>query len=344
MIADHKYIKLFANVLPVKGANRSILCDTQRGEYRVIPNDLYDVLKHCDGKKIGDIITDFGENNRETIMEYVEVLFDKECIFFCDSQEEIDCFPQLDMTFQSPSVISNSILDIDSTSKHDVHALISELNDLGCENLEIRIYEPVAQNVFDSIYSALDNSLIEYCELIIPYNPEMKPIDYYDLMKMHRRIAKIVIHSCDSMVETKYSEECKEWEVFYTSQVINNSRCCGNVSEKYFNSYVPFVTEAMHYNSCLNKKVSIDKDGNIKNCPAMSRSFGILGKTKLSEVVAQSEFQHLWSINKDQIKTCKDCEFRFICQDCRAMVENREDPYSKPLKCKYNPYESVWEN
>ncbi|HLT42986.1 MAG TPA: hypothetical protein VKZ95_09805, partial [Sphingobacteriaceae bacterium] len=43
------------------------------------------------------------------------------------------------------------------------------------------------------------------------------------------------------------------------------------------------------------------------------------------------------------VDVCKDCEFRYICQDCRAYLKNSDDLYSKPLKCTYNPYEGVWE-
>ena len=38
----------------------------------------------------------------------------------------------------------------------------------------------------------------------------------------------------------------------------------------------------------------------------------------------------------------KDCEFRYICTDCRAYVEDPEDILSKPLKCGYNPYTGEW--
>ena len=47
-------------------------------------------------------------------------------------------------------------------------------------------------------------------------------------------------------------------------------------------------------------------------------------------------------IQKDQIAVCKDCEFRYICTDCRAYKEDPEDDYSKPLKCGYDPYTGVW--
>ena len=47
-------------------------------------------------------------------------------------------------------------------------------------------------------------------------------------------------------------------------------------------------------------------------------------------------------------KVCKDCEFRYICTDCRAYTEkthtNEEGlDTSKPLKCGYNPYTGEWE-
>ena len=54
-------------------------------------------------------------------------------------------------------------------------------------------------------------------------------------------------------------------------------------------------------------------------------------------------FKDKWRITKDQIEICKDCEFRYVCSDCRAYVENPEDIYSKPLKCGYNPYTCEWE-
>ena len=48
-------------------------------------------------------------------------------------------------------------------------------------------------------------------------------------------------------------------------------------------------------------------------------------------------------ISKDQVKVCKDCEFRYMCSDCSAFTKNPEDKFDKPLKCNYNPYTAKWE-
>lgn len=75
----------------------------------------------------------------------------------------------------------------------------------------------------------------------------------------------------------------------------------------------------------------------------MRENFGNIKDTALGKVVASQEFKKYWNLNKDQINICKDCEFRYICTDCRAYIENPDDMYSKPLKCGYNPYTSEWE-
>jgi SPASM domain peptide maturase of grasp-with-spasm system len=96
-------------------------------------------------------------------------------------------------------------------------------------------------------------------------------------------------------------------------------------------------------NTCLNCKLSIDKNGDIKNCPSIKESFGNISTTSINKVLENSNFKKYWNIKKDEIAVCKDCEFRHICTDCRAYLENPEDIYSKPLKCGYNPYTNEWE-
>ena len=93
-------------------------------------------------------------------------------------------------------------------------------------------------------------------------------------------------------------------------------------------------------NTCLNKKLSITKEGLIKNCPSLSKSYGNVNNTSLEKVVNKKSFKYLWEINKDQINVCKDCEFRYICSDCRAFLNHDND---KPKKCNYNPYTMAYE-
>ncbi len=75
----------------------------------------------------------------------------------------------------------------------------------------------------------------------------------------------------------------------------------------------------------------------------MKNNYGNIKNLAISDVLNNHEFNKLWRINKDKINVCKDCEFRYICHDCRAYITEENNIYSKPLKCKYDPYKTVWE-
>jgi SPASM domain peptide maturase of grasp-with-spasm system len=111
----------------------------------------------------------------------------------------------------------------------------------------------------------------------------------------------------------------------------------------YFTLNITSFTEAQKYNSCLNQKIAIDEEGMIKNCPSMKNSFGNIQNTTLQKAMKHQDFKKLWHINKNQIAICKDCEFRYICTDCRAFITEPDNLYSKPFKCTYNPYTTNWE-
>lgn len=88
--------------------------------------------------------------------------------------------------------------------------------------------------------------------------------------------------------------------------------------------------------------MSIDKDGTFRNCPSMSLSFGKVEDTKVSAVITNKKFLKYNNINKDKIDVCRDCEFRYVCHDCRAYISDKNNIYSKPSKCGYDPYSSSW--
>jgi SPASM domain peptide maturase of grasp-with-spasm system len=129
----------------------------------------------------------------------------------------------------------------------------------------------------------------------------------------------------------------------YLKQELTDSKSCGNIHHNYFNITYESFSESQHHNTCLNRKISIDVHGNIKNCPSMPQSFGNIKDTTLEQALEHPDFKKYWNITKDQIEVCKDCEFRHICTDCRAYTEDPENMLSKPLKCGYNPYTNVWE-
>ena len=78
----NKKIKLFANCIPVKGINRSVICDLQKGEVKVIPNDLYDILEKYESHTVDEIKKEYENKYDKVIDEYIDFLLLDEFIFF----------------------------------------------------------------------------------------------------------------------------------------------------------------------------------------------------------------------------------------------------------------------
>jgi len=117
---------------------------------------------------------------------------------------------------------------------------------------------------------------------------------------------------------------------------------CGEVHSDFFSINIKHFSESQHVNSCLNCKVGINRTGGISNCPSIQKTYGDVKQSSIKDAIERMEANGLSRIRKDQIEVCKDCEFRHVCTDCRAYITEQSNIFSKPAKCKYDPYSATW--
>ncbi len=331
---------LFSDCIPVKGISRSIICDTMNNKYFYIPNGLYEILEKYNGKTIQSVKKKFNHEYDEIIDEYFTFLFDNRLVFFNSNPE---LFPKINLQWTSSSPITNSIIDF-GAGTHDYKDIISQIEALKCSYIQLRFYQITNLYLIKEIIQYLNykKSRIISIDFIFPYYENLDMVEVNMLLDQNTRIHSIIIYNSPS----DQSFEAVNKKMGYLSLLkrnILNEKHCGIINTEYFYSNINLFTESLNHNSCLNRKISIDKDGNIKNCPSMAQSFGNVKDTTLEEALNHPDFKKYWNISKDQIEVCKDCEFRYICTDCRAYIEEPNNKYSKPLKCGYNPYTNVWE-
>lgn len=335
----NKYILLFENCQLTKGYGRTLLVDFQRDQMEFLDNEIYDIFISKSRKHpIGEILDEYDDNKRAIILEYIDFLLANEYAFFVD-KDEIDFFPILNLTWENPAIITNCLIDFDSppiTLKPYIN-LISDLDSLGCENVQIRDYFGLPIEFLKSFLSFFNNTIIYRIELILKFNGNLE--DYKELLHEFPRVNELIIHS--AQIESNLPTDTTQ-RASVTKQIIIDSNCCGVISPKYLNLELHHFLESKSYNSCLNRKISVDSDGNIKNCPSLKTSYGSIFTTNIKEVLAQKEFSKVWNLRKDDIDDCKVCEFRHACTDCRAYLE-ADISYKKPAKCNYNPYVMTWE-
>jgi SPASM domain peptide maturase of grasp-with-spasm system len=333
-----KFLSLFACCILVKGAKRSLIVDTQRNSYYLVPNTLLELFNETNALEVGKLHNEYNDD-LDVLKQYMNFLLDNELVFWTDNPEN---FPKLEMKFESPERITNAIIDVGENTTIDFAAVSEQLDTLKCKSLQLRINFPATLKYVKYMLSIFNTSVLRTIDVFVKYSElEWDDSSKTGLAEEFSRLSILYLYGSrwDKITKNrKYN-----FTVIHLKAVLEFPRCCGVVHPDYFAKNLEHVVESNEFNSCLNKKISIDHNGNIKNCPSMSRSFGNIANISLADVVIMEEFRKLWNINKNQISTCKDCEFRHVCTDCRAYLEEPDNIFSKPLKCGYDPYRATWE-
>ena len=335
----NKVYRLFSPCIPVKGSRRSAIVDINRHQLFYIPNAWYSILLKDRNRTLGEICEKYGADNRNTIQEIFGLLERNEMVYPFD-KEELVYFPPLPLQWDFPSDCSNAILEIGETTDYDVTNAIYQLNSIACFHLQFRIFSEASLPLLEKLLDLSDGTSIRSIQLMFTYDSVIND----RLPAWFERYWKLV------KVELFGSPENRSIPlkgnlallIYHANKVLAPENC-GVVSTDYFSIEMKHFTESQHHNTCLNRKICIDAEGNIKNCPAMAKSYGNIKDTTLEEAINKPGFKDLWYICKDQIDVCKDCEFRHICTDCRCFIKDPSNIYSQPAKCTYNPYICLWE-
>ncbi|MGH2666904.1 grasp-with-spasm system SPASM domain peptide maturase [Flavobacterium sp.] len=337
-----KYFVFFSTCFAVNGYNRSLILDLQRRTFLSIPNTMYEIIDLFNSKKsIGEIIEFYGIENSEIINEYVDYLLEKEFGFIAN-YEEFDNFPAMNRSFEVPSLITNSIIEISHINLGNIKKIIQNLNDFNCTHVQFISYDKILLNDLILLLKESEESDFKSIQFILKYTDEVFEF-LPQVINYNKRVTEILFHSSEDITDKIIPPT--NFNINFLEYAIRNFKFCGVVNEKYFNQVnKERVLESLNHNSCLYKKIAIDEAGNIKNCPALKKKFGNIQDITLQNAIEINGFTEFWDIKKDEITTCKDCEFRHVCTDCRAFLENPKDKHSKPLKCGYNPYDNIWED
>lgn len=338
-----KYFKLYQSINIVEGYKRALIVDFQHRKSLLIPLSLFHVLKLCETNSISSIMRLYSKDEeKKIILDYFKWLFDYDLGFFCQSKKEMDTYPKMDVEFNYPFKISNIIIELDENFSENVIMIVNGIK-LNIQNFELRFYSAISYGIICKYLELFENSLVEQINLVLPFE-SVKTDKFEKLAFKYLRVKLIFVYN-SSYDEQRELLNGQTFLVFVKRSVSSNI-FCGKISKDYFTVNHLMYSESQHHNTCLNRKISIDKDGYIRNCPSMPQHFGNIKDTTLEEALNHPDFKKYWNVTKDMIAVCKDCEFRHICTDCRAYTERthfEEDiDLSKPLKCGYNPYTNEW--
>lgn len=105
----------------------------------------------------------------------------------------------------------------------------------------------------------------------------------------------------------------------------------GNLREK---------LKTIYEESCFAIHLYIGSDLQVYPCPMERRlSHGNIMEGELKDLLDST----ILNYSKNSVKGCKDCEYRYICRDCRPDSLTGEI-MEKPWYCTYDPYRGKWES
>lgn len=340
MKKNNSYITLYPNIIPVRGFNRSTLMDLYMGNYQFIPNYLCDFLISNKRKNLRrEDFLDLSEleEDKNEILELIQQLIAKDYLLETD-MELLKALRVEEPNKTEDSLIADCIIELSSISDWGINLFFSEINRIGVKFLEIRFLDFIAfERHFKTIELAIKDHSLEFVHLLVPFDENLKKWVYGSLNQFSR-LNLLTVYNTNHSFDTK---DCS-FQVTFSTQTSIDQNQCGCISPNYFNINVLNYYYNRKVNNCLAYKLSIDQYGEIRNCPSKKESFGKMRGFDLEKIVQLKTFQKEWHITKESILICSDCEFRWMCSDCRVFIQDESNIYSKPSKCGYNPYISKW--
>jgi radical SAM protein with 4Fe4S-binding SPASM domain len=98
------------------------------------------------------------------------------------------------------------------------------------------------------------------------------------------------------------------------------------------------------WNSCWFGRAAVTSNGDVLPCVFARRQVaGNVKRKSLRKIILGREMLKLWRLSMDHIEVCKDCEYRYVCEDCRPWAYGLTDNLcAKSPRCTYNPYTGKW--
>jgi SPASM domain peptide maturase of grasp-with-spasm system len=334
------YLIFLPCCLLVKGYERSVILDIQRNILDFIPNDLYKIFQKHNKQELSSILSQYEAEDQEIIQEYIDFLIKNEYAIL-GSEHDARHIVDLPVNYNYCGQITNCVCEYSDFIKENIGLILDKIDkQLGCSAFQLLLSKSISvEELTGFLKNFEDSTYITHLEIVLPYSSEYTDKTIYKLLIKQCLINKITFYNSPF----EKLEDLLHAVIIHTKQDFNRLHC-GIVAKEYFTQNMFHITEAIHHNTCLHKKISIDKAGNIKNCLFSNNCFCNVLDNNILDIIHSRSFQKLGLITKDQIKVCKDCEFRYVCTDCRIYIKDTNDIYSQPEKCTYNPYIAKWQD
>jgi len=334
---NNKTFSLFSTCIPVRGYKRSIIYDLNRYSFYYVPNDLIEVIKALEKKSLGILEKEYSIKEWKIVGEYIKYLVDLDLGFYLNIDDK-NSFPQIDLYWDYPEVISNIILQYSLLLKKYIKIVLQNIDKLNCSSLEIRIQNTICYSELVCFLDIFNNSIIQTIDIIL-YKDTLSKIQLEKISKNNRLRKIIILSSTRNYLSGK---------IHFIKTGTSSQKKISISKREFFTVNINFFSESQEYNTYFNRKLYINAEGNIYNSPETINTYGNIfdNRTNILNLVSSTAYQKLWRIPKTKIEPCNICEYRFMCLDNRIpLLKSKpkgEIMYFFTEECEYNPISMKW--
>ncbi|HNW99573.1 MAG TPA: hypothetical protein PKK00_14295 [Bacteroidales bacterium] len=329
--------RLFPGIIPVKGYKHTAFYDLDRQKYIRLLNETF-TLNNINKTSLSYNVIENIRHDSFLLLNQNDMLINNTDI--CN-ESRIEYIQNYE--WDTPSLISNAIIEISETNKlmsiELFKRLIECLSFMIANHIHINIScDNICMKDLEKLFEVLNESHIQTIQITLPYNEMLYSDEFGELIINNGKIIFAIVEN--SPINESYRNK-----LFFIQRKLKYTN---NLCPENFRVNVFLYSESLKYNTYFNKKIYIDKFGNIKNSPESIKSFGVFQKIinfeDFYEKIKSDDFCEVWKSNKDSCETCKDCEYRYMCVDNRIPVKIGENHWRYESDCNYNPYLGKWKS
>lgn len=232
----------------------------------------------------------------------------------------------------------------------EYYEIIDTIANLGCDNLYLVGGDPTLDiNLTNQIIDYCSNKEIPHIFIVCSIKNDYKKIS--DLINDKENINLIIQIEYNELKyisdEELYLLVIFEEEQKYINNIeLNESNILidflkySNLSNPNLDNNYSFDLDSFYHNlnfhPCLGKTLFVSTKGNLYPCPLYkSKNFGNIKNNSLLNFLKKNKniIYEFWSNNLDFVNGCAECEFRYLCSDCRACEEEITNELNQKKLC-----------
>ena len=187
-----RWFKLHSSCIPVQGKDDSLIYDIEKQQLYPISNDHYELLQLCKEYSIPQLKEVLSSIEENVIDGFLEHFVEQHLGFYTNSPQS---FPDLDLTWKSPSRISNAIIVLDEKSPFNLEPIVVQLEDLGCDAVQLRLEAGFKLEEIEHNLKVFDDTRIRLIDLILPDKIVPDRSILFEWMKNYRRLGLVRLYA-----------------------------------------------------------------------------------------------------------------------------------------------------